>query len=70
MKKFQYNSWWLMFGINNAFLSWFVYTTRVDVSLLEIVHVSFLDLCRKNCFIYIGTRNIRSDALHKDRFPD
>ena len=27
--------------MNNAFLSWFVYTTRVDVSLLERVHVFF-----------------------------
>ena len=43
-----------MFGINNAFPSWFVYTTRVDVSLLERVHVLFLDFCRKNCSIYIG----------------
>ena len=57
----------LMFGVKNVFVSGLVCTTRVDVSLLEKVHVLILDFCRKNCFIYIDNRNIKSDSLHKDK---
>ena len=39
---------------------------RVDVSLLERIHVLIFDFCRKNSFIYVGNRNIRSDSLYKD----
>ena len=41
---------------------------RVDVSLLERIHVLIFDFCRKNSFIYIDNRNIRSDSLYKDGF--
>ena len=57
----------LMFGVKNVFVSGLVCTTRVDVSLLEKVHVLILDFCRKNCFIYIDNRNIKSDSLYKDK---
>ena len=56
----------LMFGVKNVFISGLVYTTRVDVSLLERIHVLIFDFCRKNCFIYIDDRNIRTDSLYKD----
>ena len=55
-----------MFGVKNVFISGLVYTTRVDVSLLERIHVLIFDFCRKNSFIYIDNRNIRSDSLYKD----
>ena len=57
----------LMFGVKNVFISGLVYTTRVDVYLLERIHVLNFDFCRKNRFIYIDTRNIRSDSFYKDR---
>ena len=57
----------LMFGVKNVFVSGLVCTTRVDVSLLEKVYVLILDFCRKNCFIYIDNRNIKSDSLYKDK---
>ena len=41
-------------GVKNVFISGLVYTTRVDVYLLERVHVLILDFCTKNCsFILI-----------------
>ena len=55
-----------MFGVKSVFISGLVYTTRVDVSLLERIHVLIFDFCRKNSFIYIDNRNIRSDSLYKD----
>ena len=56
-----------MFGPKNAFVSGLVSITRADVSLLEKVHVLILDFCRKNCFIYVDNRNIKSDSLYKDK---
>ena len=53
----------LMFGVKNVFVSRLVCTTRVDVSLLERVHVLILDFCRKNCFIFIDNRNIKIASL-------
>ena len=53
----------LMFGVKNVFVSGLVCTTRVDVSLLERVHVLILDFCRKNCFIFIDNRNIKIASL-------
>ena len=56
----------LMFGIKYIFISRLVYTSRVDVSLLERIHVLIFDFYRKNSFIYIDNGNIRSDSLYKD----
>ena len=56
----------LVFVVNNAFVSRLVYTTRIDVPLLERVYVLILDFCRKSCFIYIDNRNTRSDSFYKD----
>ena len=55
-----------MFVVESVFISRLVYTTWVDVSLLERVHGLISDFCRENCFIYIDNRNIRSDFLYKD----
>ena len=51
-----------MFGVKNVFVSALVCTTSFGVSLLERVHDSILDFCRKNCFIFIDIGNIRSDS--------
>ena len=56
----------LMFGIKSVFISGLVYTFWVDVSLLERIHVLIFDFFRKNSFVYIDNRNIRSDSLYKD----
>ena len=56
-----------MFGPKNVFVSGLVCITRVDVSLLEKVHVLIVDFCRKNCLIYIDNKNIKSDSLYKDK---
>ena len=56
----------IMFVVESVFISGLVYTTWVDVSLLERVHGLISDFCRENCFIYIDNRNIRSDFLYKD----
>ena len=56
----------LMFGVKNVFISGLVYTTKVDVSLLERIHVLIFYFNRKNSFIYMDNRNIRSDSLYKD----
>ena len=58
----------LMFGVKNVFISGLVYTTRVDISLLERIHVLIFNFCRKNSFIYIDNRNIRSGSLYKNGF--
>ena len=55
-----------MFGVKSVFISGLVYTTRVDVCLLERIHVLIFDFFRKNCFNYIDNRNIRIDCLYKD----
>ena len=54
----------LTFGVNNLFISGLLYTTSIDVSLLERVHFFIFDFCKKNCFIFIDNRNIRSDSLY------
>ena len=56
-----------MFNVwcKNDFVSGLVYTTRVDVSLLERVHILILDFYRKNRFIYIDNTNIKGDSLYK-----
>ena len=55
----------LMFGVKNVlFQGWF---TPLGWTC-ERVHVLILDFCRKNCFIYIDNRNIRSDSLYKMGF--
>ena len=57
-----------MFGVKNVFISGLVYTTRVDISLLERIHALIFNFCRKNSFICIDNRNIRSDSLYKGGF--
>ena len=52
-----------MFGVENVFVSGLVSTTRVDVSLLERFHVLILEKKKKNCFIYIDNRNIKSNSI-------
>ena len=57
---------YLIFGVKNIFVSGLVYTTRVDVRYWKSPFF-ILDFGRKNCFIYIDNRNIRSDSLYKTR---
>ena len=43
----------LMFGVKSVFISGLVYTIRVDVSLLDKIHVLIFHFCGKNSFTYI-----------------
>ena len=54
-----------MFGVKRVFISGWIYTSRIDVSLFERTHALIFDFCRKNIFIYIDNWNIRSDSLYK-----
>ena len=55
----------LMFGVKNVlFKGWF---TPLGWTC-ERVYALILGFCRKNCFIYIDNRNIRSDSLYKMGF--
>ena len=53
-----------MFGVKSVFISGLVYTTRVDVSLLERIYVLLFDFCRKNSFIYIYNKRISEVILY------
>ena len=55
-----------MLGVKSVFILGLFYTTRVDVYLLERIYVLIFDFCRRNSFIYIDNRNIRSDSLCND----
>ena len=55
-----------MLGVKSVFILGLFYTTRVDVYLLERIHVLIFDFCRRSSFIYIDNRNIRSASLCND----
>jgi len=56
------------YGIKNIFLSGIVFSTRVNLDLLEKTHIMLLNLCKSFKCSYIDNRNIRrnclSDGLH------
>ena len=46
-------------GVRNIFVSGLVYTTRVNLPILERVHSLISNYCRENASFYIDNRNIR-----------
>ena len=56
----------VMENVISNIVSGLVYTTTVNVSLLERVHVLILHFCRKRCFVYFDNRNTINDSLYND----
>ena len=54
------------FDVKNIFISGLVYTTRINVGLLEKTHVIFPVFCRKYRWFYVNNRNIRGKHLYRD----
>ena len=50
----------------NIFVSSLVYTTRVNLPILERVHTLISNYCPEKACFYIDNRNIRRFCLHKD----
>ena len=53
-------------GVINIFVSSLVYTTRVNLPILERVHSLISNYCPEKACFYIDNRNIRRFCLHKD----
>ena len=54
------------FGIKNVFISGLVYTTRIDLPVLERTHEMILHLCNKLGICYVDNRCLRMKHLWKD----
>ena len=55
-----------MYEVKNIFVSSIVYTTKLELSLLESVHVKLTQFCQGKKISIIDNRNIRSKSLYKD----
>ena len=55
-----------IYGVKNIFVSSIVYTVKVDLPLLESVHVKLTNFCQLNNISIIDNRNIRGECLYKD----
>ena len=54
------------YGVTNIFISGLVYTTRIDLHMLEEIHKKLVNLCPQLNLHYIDNTNIRSVHLFKD----
>ena len=57
---------YVSFGVKKIYVSGLVFTTRIDLPILERVHVLISNFCWDNGFVYIDDRNIKGDCLCKD----
>ena len=55
-----------MYGVKNILVSSIVYTTKLELRLLESVHVTLTHFCQCNNIPIIDNRNIRGNCLYKD----
>ena len=53
-------------GVKNIFISGLVYTTRINIGILEKYHVIIQIFCQKYGWFHVDNRNIRGKHLHKD----
>ena len=53
-------------GVRNVFVSVLVYTTRVNLPILQRVHSLIWNYCCENACFYIDNRNIRGFCFYKD----
>ena len=54
------------FGVKNIFISELIYTTRINIDILEKNNVMIQTFCQKYCWFYVDKRNIRGNYLYKD----
>ena len=54
------------FGVKNIFISGLVYTTRINIGILEKNHVVIQNFCQEYGWFYVDNRNIRGKHLYKD----
>ena len=54
------------FGVKNNFISGLVYTTRINIGILEKIHVVIQNFCQENGWFYVDNRNIQGKHLYKD----
>ena len=46
------------FGVKNIFILGLVYTTRINIGILEKIHVVIQNFCQENGWFYVDNRNI------------
>ena len=56
----------LKFGMKNNFISGIVYTTRINICILEKIQVIIQNFRQKYGWFYVDNRNIRGKHLYKD----
>ena len=56
----------LNYNVRNILLSGLVYTERVELSVLENLHLKLVELCLKYGVMYIDNRNIHGMHLYRD----
>ena len=54
------------YNVRNILLSGLVYTKRVELSVLENLHLKLVELCSQYGVIYIDNRNIYEIHLYQD----
>ena len=54
------------FGVKNIFISGLVYKTRINIGILEKIHVVIQNFCQEYGWFYVDNRNIRGKHLYKD----
>ena len=54
------------YNVRNILLSGLVYTKRVELSVLEGLHLKLVELCSQYGVTYIDNRNIYGIHLHQD----
>ena len=54
------------FGVKNIFISGLVYTTRINIGILEKIHAVPQNSCQEYSWFYVDNRNIRGKHLYKD----
>ena len=54
------------FGVKNIFISGLVYSTRINIGILEKIHVVIRTFCQKYGWFHADNRNIRGKHLYKD----
>ena len=54
------------FGVKNIFISGLVCTTRINIGILEKIHVVIQNFCQQYGWFYVDNRNTRGKHLYKD----
>ena len=54
------------FGVKNMFISGLVYTTRINIAILEKIHVMIQNFRQEYGWFYVGNTNIQGKHLYKD----